>query len=167
MEDMTAVSPAPREPVGSRAQLAAALLALIGRARHELRFAAADLSILALDQPPLVEALRRMLLARPRNTVRLLVDDMRWLDSGAPRLRALQRTFPHALLLRCAGVQDPVGPEVVALGDDGDALRLLPTAALRGELRCGDPAFARPLRADFDRRWEHASHDQPVKPLGL
>lgn len=167
MDETTFPGSAPVQPIGSRPELAAALLALAGRARRELRFAAADLSVLALDALPLVEALRRMLLAGQRNTVRLLADDIGWLDTGAPRLRALQRAFPHALLIRCTDPQDPVGHDVLALGDDADALRLLPATGVGGELRCGDAHFVRPLREEFDRRWEHATHNQPVKPLGL
>jgi hypothetical protein len=32
---------------------------------------------------------------------------------------------------------------------------------------CRNGPFAQPLITEFDRRWEHASHDQPSQPLGL
>ena len=156
-----------RELINSRADLQAALLRLIGRARRQLRFAASDLSVLGLGDLQPVTALREMLRNHPRNLVRVLVDDMTWLDARAPRLRALQRSFPHALLIRRADQHDPVGRDVVAAGDDLDALRLQPTTAIRGEFWCHHGPFAQPLVREFDRRWEHASHNQPAQPLGL
>lgn len=163
----TPPDPPQRTLIGSRADLRAALLLLIGRARRQLRFAASDLSVLALGEVEPVAALRAVLLAHPHNVARLLVDDMTWLDTRAPRLRALQRDFSHMLLIRCADAQDPVGHDVVALGDDVDGLRLQPTIGILGEMWCHHGAFVQPLCTEFDRRWQHASHNQPAQPLGL
>lgn len=159
--------PPQRALISSRAELQAALLLLIGRARRELRCAAADMSVFALDAVEPVGAMRHLLLAHSENRIRLLVDDSTWLDSRAPRLRNLQRDFPHALLMRRADSQDPVGQDMVALGDELDALRLQPAIGTVGELWCHNNPFAQPLLAAFDRRWEHASHNLPVSPLGL
>lgn len=159
--------PPQRHLIGSRADLEAALLLLIGRARRQLRLAAADLSVLALGDLRPVTALRAVLAAHPSNRIHLLVDDMTWLDTRAPRLRNLQRDFSHALLIRCADAQDPVGHDVVAVGDDIDAIRLQPTVGILGEMWCHHGSFAQPLLTEFDRRWEHASHNQPSQPLGL
>lgn len=159
--------PPQRLLIGSRAELEAALLLLIGRTRRQLRIAAADLSALALGDVQPVTAMRAALLADASNRIHLLVDDMAWLDTHAPRLRNLQRDFSHALLIRCADPQDPVGHDVVAIGDDRDALRLQPTVGILGELRCQHGPFARPLITEFDRRWERASHNEPSQPLGL
>ena len=159
--------PPQRLRIESRAELEAALLLLIGRARRQLRMAAADLSVLPLGSVQAVTAMRAVLLAHPRNRIHLLVDDMAWLDARVPRLRNLQRDFSHALRIRCADPQDPVGHDVLALGDDLDALHLQPTVGILGEMWCHNGPYAQPLIAGFDRRWEHASHDQPSQPLGL
>jgi hypothetical protein len=170
------VAPIPESPpadppqrllITTRVELEASLLLLIGRARRQLRFAAADLSVMALADVRPAAALRAVLLAHPGNRIHVLVDDMSWLDTRAPRLRALQRDFSHALLIRCADVQDPVGHDVVALGDESDALRLQPTIGILGEVWYHHAPFAQPLVHEFDRRWEHASHNQPAQPLGL
>jgi hypothetical protein len=161
------VDPPQRLLIGSRADLEIALLHLIGRTRRQLRFAAADLSVLALGDVRPVTAIRAVLLAHPGNHIQLLVDDMAWLDTRAPRLRALQRDFSHALLIRRADPQDPVGHDVVGMGDERDVLRLQPTVGIRGELWCHHSPLAQPLISEFDRRWEHASHNQPSQPLGL
>jgi len=159
--------PPQRLLISSRADLEAALLLLIGRTRRQLRMAAADLSVLALGDLRPVTAMRDVLVVHPSNRIHLLVDDMVWLDTRAPRLRSLQRDFSHALLIRCADAQDPVGHDVVAIGDDLDALLLQPTAAVLGEMWCHHGSFAQPLITEFDRRWEHATHNQPSQPLGL
>jgi len=159
--------PPQRLLIESRAELETALLLLIGRVRRRLRIASADLSVLALGNLQPVTAMRTLLLAETGNRIQLLVDDMGWLDTRAPRLRSLQRDFPHALLIRCADPQDPVGHDAVAVGDDLDALRLQPTIGILGEMWCHHGPFAQPLVAEFDRRWEHASHNQPSQPLGL
>jgi hypothetical protein len=166
MQDVP-LDPPQRLMIGSRAELEAALLLLLARARRQLRLAAADLSVLALGDLQPVAAMRDVLLADRGNRIHLLVDDMSWLDTRAPRLRSLQRDFSHALLIRCADAQDPVGHDVVAIGDDVDALRLQPTIGILGEMWCHHGPFAQPLIAAFDRRWEHASHNQPSQPLGL
>jgi hypothetical protein len=153
--------------IDSRAELDAALLLLIGRAHRRLCCAASDLSILALGGLQPGTALHAVLLAHPDNRVQLLVDDMTWLDRHAPRLRSLQRDFSHALLIRRADPQDPVEQDVVAIGDDLDALRLQPTVGITGELWCNNFPFVQPLLAAFDRRWERAAHNQPASPLGL
>jgi hypothetical protein len=163
---------APADPpqrllIGSRADLEAALLLLVSRARRQLRMAAADLAVLGPGGVRPVAAMRGLLTAHPDNRIHLLVDDMAWLDTRAPRLRSLQRDFSHALLIRCADAQDPVGQDVVAIGDDLDALRLQPTVGILGEMWCHNGPFAQPLISEFARRWEHASHNQPSQPLGL
>lgn len=166
MQDPTA-DPPRRVLFDTRADMEAALLVLIGRARRLLRVAAADLSVFALDAVRPVAAMREVLLAHPDNRIQLLADDTAWLDTRAPRLRGLQRDFSHALLLRRADPQDPVGQDMMVLGDELDALQLQPTIGIVGELWCRNAPYAQPLIAAFDRRWEHASHNLPARPLGL
>jgi hypothetical protein len=165
--DEPAIDPPQRRMISSRAELADALLHLIGRARRALRFAAADLSVFELSGVQATASLRKLLVTQRTGWIHLLVDDMRWLDSRAPRLRALQRDFPHALLIRQTDPQDAVGEDVVAIGDAADALRLQPTLGTLGELWCNNGPFVQPLLSEFDRRWERASHNQAAQPLGL
>jgi hypothetical protein len=167
MDEEAASAPPQRVLVGSRAELAEALLTLIGRSRRQLRFAAANLAVFALGDPKVVDGLRRMLVADSTARIRLLADDMAWLDAGAPRLRNLQRSFPHALRIRRTQPPERVGQDAYAVGDAEEVLRLQPTAALQGELSSSNGPLARELISEFDRHWEFASHDEPAKPLGL
>ena len=159
--------PPQRTRFSTRADMQAALMLLLGRVKRILRCAASDLSVFALDEVKPIAAMRDLLLAHPENRIQLLADDTTWLDARAPRLRRLQRDFPHALLIRRADPQDPVEDDMVVLGDDVDTLRLQPTIGIVGELWCQNAPFAQPLNSAFDRRWEHASHNLPSQPLGL
>lgn len=159
--------PPQRGLIESQADLGTALLLLATRARHQLRIESADLSVFALGDPDLCAALRALLLGASGSRVLLLADDLQWIDTRAPRLRALQRQFSHALLLRHANRDDPVADSMVVIGDDVDAIRLRPGPAVNGDLWCNNAPFVQPLAAAFDRRWQHAVHNQPVVPLGL
>lgn len=167
MDDNATPAPPQRTPIGSRAELAAAILALIGQSRRQMRFAAANLAVFALGDLKVVDGLRHLMVTNRSARIRLLVDDMTWLDASAPRLRNLQRSFPHALLIRRTHVKERVGQDAYAVGDESEALRLHPTTAIQGELWSGNGPVARELISGFDRRWEFASHDEATKPLGL
>jgi hypothetical protein len=160
--------PAPqRVLITSREELHEGVGVAIRIARRTLRFVHRDLSVFDLSTIDATEAMSRLLLGDRNARIRLLVDDPAWLDTRAARLRLLQRRFPHALELRVASVDDPVGDDAQALGDDHATLELRPTPTARGDLWLHNKPHAQPHIAAFDRRWEAASHNLPVSPLGL
>lgn len=166
--DLSLDDPAPqRALVTSRAETHEAVLLAIRSAARLVRCLHLDLSLFDLASPEAVERLAGLLLAHRSARVRLLVDDATWLDMRAARLRALQQRFPHALELRIASHDDPVGDDAYLLADDGVALNMKPTAHARGDLWLNNKPHAQPLIAAFDRRWEAAAHNLPVVPLGL
>ncbi|MGB3428463.1 MAG: hypothetical protein WBA53_09855, partial [Burkholderiaceae bacterium] len=127
--------PAPqRVLIGSREELHQAVGVAIRVSSRMLRFIHRDLSVFNLSSIDATEALSRLLLGSRNARVRLLVDDPAWLDTGAARLRLLQQRFPHALELRVASQDDPVGDDAQVLADDHAALELRPTPAARGDL---------------------------------
>lgn len=154
-------------PLGSRAELDSAVLMVLGAARRTLRCASADLSIFGLASRAAVELMRALLLANRANTVRLLVDDPAWIEEHAARIKLLQRDFAHALQIRVADREDSVGADRVILGDDCHALQLRDAPIVHGELWLNHVAYAQPLLAAFDRRWDRAAHNLAVAPLGL
>lgn len=153
--------------IGSRRDVAAAAIALVSHARRTVRCAEHDLAVFGLDASESVGAVERFLLGRRDTRVRLLVDEPEWLERSAPRLRALQRRFPHALELRVASPEDPVGEDGVLLADDRHGLTLRRSAQAWGEIWLHNEPHVQPLRSGFDRRWEAAGHNLPVVPLGL
>lgn len=153
--------------LGARDEVHAALLGVLGAAQRDVRIMARDLSPFALDRREIVETFEQLLLANRRARVRLLADDMQWVEARAPRLKRLQRSFSHALQLRVAATEDPVGDEACVLVDGGTSLRLEHTARALGEVWLHNETRVQPLGASFERRWDAAAHDLAVAPLGL
>jgi len=151
----------------SRAELREAVLLAIDLARRTVCVMHRDLSVFDLASDAATDALLRFLLSDRAARIRLLVDDAAWLEAGAPRLRLLQRRFPHALELRAASTADPVGDDAVLLADDHAAVELRPTAAVSGSLWVHHRPRVQPLIATFERRWSGGAHNLPVTPLGL
>ncbi len=97
----------------------------------------------------------------------MLVDDSRWLETAAPRLRLLQQDYGHAFALRQASESSPVGAGACLLGDDRHLLRLAATEYPAGELLLHQPLAQRAAAEAFEERWQNAGHDLPARPLGL
>lgn len=160
--------PAPqRLVIAARVELATLLPTLIATAQRDVRVMAHDLTVFDLGARAAVAAIETVLLRHRQARVRLLADDPRWFEAGAPRLKRLHRSFAHALQLRLAADEDPVGDDAVVLVDGGTLLRLERTAGGIGEIWIGAAPRAQPLLAAFERRWEAAAHDLGVSPLGL
>ncbi|HXF47422.1 MAG TPA: hypothetical protein VNK91_15020 [Burkholderiaceae bacterium] len=151
----------------ARADLQPAVLALIDRAQRVLRCLQHDLSAFGLSQAAPVAAIERFLRAHALARVRLLIDDARWFEAHAARLKLLQRRYSHALEVRLASSDDPVGEDAYLIADDRHVLLLQRTSAADGELWLHNEPRAQPLIAGFDRRWDAAAHNLPVSPLGL
>ena len=153
--------------LGARDEVRAALLGVLGAAQREVRIMARDLSVFGLDQGEIVATFERLLMSNRRARVRLLADDIQWIEARAPRLKRLQRSFTHALQIRVAAHEDAVGDEACLLVDSDTSLRLEHTARARGEVWLHNETRLQPLGAIFERRWDAAAHDLAVAPLGL
>jgi hypothetical protein len=151
----------------SRAEVAAHLDVLLALSAREVCVADYDLALFALSTRGVVERLERLLVAQRGARVLLLVDDITWLERDAPRLRAMQRHFPHALRMRRAADDDPVGEERVAVFDEQHVIDFQPTRHGIADAWQHHPLRAQAVRRAFERRWQAAAHDLPVAPLGL
>jgi hypothetical protein len=168
IEIPSADDPSPqRVLVTSRSDVVTAVLAVIQRARRGVRCLHRDLAPFALAHSAVVDALHALLHSARAGRVRLLADDTHWLDTQAARLRLLQRQFSHAVELRRTSVDDPVGDDAVLLADDRHLFALGRPPQGPGEIWFNNEPRARALVAEFDRRWETATHNLPVDPLGL
>lgn len=166
--EMTLTRGAPeRALITSRSETHEAVLIALRLAERTIRCLHRDLAVFDLGSVAVEEQLQRLLLSHRSARVQLLVDDVAWLESRAPRLRALQRRFPHALELRTAASDDPVGDDAVLLADDHAAVELKPTNLARGDLWVHNKPHAQPLAAAFERRWHAGGHNLAVVPLGL
>lgn len=156
-----------RHLITSRAELADGLLGLLGRAQRAVRCCSYDGAVFDLGSAAVVELLRQLVLSHRGARVLVLVDDPLWIETRAPRFKYLQRRFGHAVQIRAASAQDAVAGDMQIMADDLHCLELKPSAITAGEIWFNNQHRARPMLADFDRRWVAASHDLPVVPLGL
>lgn len=160
--------PAPqRVLIGSREELHEAVRIALCSGQHTVRALHRDLSVFDLSSIAATEALRQLLLGDRSARIRMLVDDATWLETRAARLRLLQRRLAHALELRVASDEDPVGEDACVLVDDHATLELRATRIASGSLWLHNKPHAQPLIAAFDRRWNAAVHNLPASPLGL
>ncbi len=153
--------------LSSRREVAPTVVGLIARSRRMIRIADIDLSAFALEALAVCQALERFLLSHYQAHVRLLADSNVWSEQRGARLHLLQRRFSHALEIRIAAVDDPVGDDSYLLGDDSDMLSLRPTAHAIGDLWRNNSPHVQPWAMAFERRWHAASHSLPATPLGL
>lgn len=166
--DFLVDDPAPqRVLITSREELRDAVAIALRVTERLVRVLHHDLAVFDLASVDATEALSRLLLGHRGARVRLLVDDPAWLETRAARLRMLQQRFPHALELRVASSDDPVGDDAHVLGDDHVALQLRPAPTARGDLWVRNKPHAQPMIAAFDRRWDAGVHNLAVFPLGL
>jgi len=156
-----------RALITSRAETHESVLIALGLAQRSVRCLHRDLAIFDLGSVAAEQRLASMLLAHRAARVRLLVDDSTWLESAAPRLRALQRRYSHALEIRVAAADDPVGDDAWVIIDDHAVIELKPTAAPRGDFRIHNKPHVQPLATAFERRWNAAGHNLAVVPFGL
>jgi hypothetical protein len=166
--ELSLVSGTPeRALITSRAETHEAVLVALQLAERWVRCLHRDGGLFDLGSVAAEEQLSRLLLSHRSARVQVLVDDETWLNTRAPRLRALQRRFSHALEMRVASEDDPVGDDACVLVDDHTAIELKPTAAARGDLWTYNTPRVQPLLASFVRRWDAAGHNLAVIPLGL
>lgn len=169
--DVTELDPAVATPqralISQRKEIAVAIDHLLHTASRNVMCMQHDLEPLGLASIVVVERLERVLAARRDARVRLLADNTHWIESRAPRLRALQRLFAHTLEIRIANPDDAVGEDTVAIVDGRHVLDLQIGKLVQGDLWLNHPLHARQWVDVFERRWAHAGHNLPVQPLGL
>jgi hypothetical protein len=156
-----------RALISSRTDVQDAVLIALGLAERSVRCLHRDLTVFDLGSVAAEQRMAKLLLAHRASRIRLLVDDATWLENAAPRLRGLQRRYSHALEMRIAAADDPVGDDACLIVDDHGAIELKPTAAPRGDFWLRNKPHVQPLAMAFERRWNAAGHNMAVVPLGL
>lgn len=156
-----------RRLIGTRAELAAMVDEVLALRPRTVRIAAADGAPFQLGTPRVVDALLGLLRADRHARVRVLLDDAQWVEARAARLKHAQRLYPHALELRVASTDDPVGEDLHLLADALHSITVRAGRLVSGEVWLNNQPRAQPLVSAFDRRWDTAAHNLPVAPLGL
>lgn len=156
-----------RALITSRAETTEAVKIVLGKATRLVRAMQTDLSPFEFSSVAMIERIEALMLSHRNARVRLLVDQPDWLETRAARLRLLQRRYSHALEMRVASGDDPVGDEACVIADSHSIIELRPSAQARGDLWLHHEPRVQPIANGFDRRWESAAHNLAVVPLGL
>jgi len=158
---------APARPLHSAGDLAEACASLLARGTREVCCADRDGRLFELSSAAVVARLHALVCTHRRAAILLLVDDGDWVARDAARLNRLHRSFSHAVRVRLASPDDPVGDARFLVVDQRHAIDARPTRHGAAVLAVESPALASRLRRSFEHRWERARYDLSVTPLGL
>lgn len=143
-------------------------VAVIGRARRELRLLTRDLEAILYAHPALVDAVRGFATTGRGPSVRVLVIEPERLRAEGHALLPLAQRLSSVFALRTP--VDPEDRQVVEgyLVADETAYVFRPLATRFEGTACLDgPARARQLAQAFDRRWERARELSELRALGI
>ncbi len=170
----TAPSEAPARTAGnllqtnSCADLADAVLTLVGDARHTVCMHHRDLAPGVLDREDVLEALRCLALSGRGAGIRMLLADPDQILRDGHRLVPLVQRLPSVMHLRVPQEdEDRAYPSAFFLNDAGGYLMLPMADRFEGRGSTHNPGTARPLQRYFDEVWERAAPATVLRQLGL
>ncbi|MBC9251012.1 histone acetyltransferase HPA2 [Pseudomonas alcaligenes] len=158
-------SPLERFELPEQAQAHA--LALLQQARHSLCLYSTDLEPWLYNHSSAQEACTRLLLANPRNRLRILLRDVSRPVKQGHRLLNLARRLTSNLQIRRINPDLP-SEEVAYLLADGHGLLLRPQPDQHaGYALYNDPGRVRLRQAQFDQAWDNSLLDPDLRSFLL
>jgi hypothetical protein len=140
---------------------------LMAATQRSLRVFDQDLSELALDAQPRIDALRRLCLSGSNPRIEILLRDWAPVRDRQPGLMDLLRNFGHIIEIR---QEEPMGDppmESFCIGDDRMLLIRPHRENWRGHLHRDDPLGCRVHLATFSQLWQRSEGPLASRPLGL
>jgi len=143
-----------------------ALDELIADATHTVRIFDRRIST-AFNTPQRYELLRRLLLAKRTNRIRIVLHETGNIVRDCPRLMMLLRQFSHGLVIHqtlpaARGVYDPF-----AIADEARFVHRFHYNDVRGAATFGDVAATQLLRKRFEEIWQASAPTVTAHPSGL
>jgi hypothetical protein len=152
---------------GQMDELRSHALALMQQARHSLCLFTPDLEAWLYHHQSIQQACQELLLARPQNSMRILLRDSSPAVRQGHRLLALARRLPSSLQIRRLNPDYPAETSAYLLADDrGLLLRKDPTH-LAGYALYNDPGRVRQCRQQFDQAWNTSVADPELRSFLL
>jgi hypothetical protein len=145
----------------------AAFDTLLAGTHRQLRVYDHDLSLLEIDHPPRLAALRALCVAGGGRQIELLLDDISRVARDHPRLMPLVRDFGHVLEIRQADPDAPRPDQAFVLADRHGMLVRADKGATRGTLHEDDPGSTAALHQSFESMWQRAPDKVSATTLGL
>ena len=140
---------------------------LLAGTQRQLRVYDHDLSVLDIDHPARLAALRALCVAGGGRRIELLLDDISRVARDHPRLMPLLRDFGHVLEIRQADPNAPRPDQAFVLADRHGMLVRADKAATRGTLHEDDPGSTAALHQSFEGMWQRAPASVSATTLGL
>lgn len=140
---------------------------LLAGTQRQLRVYDHDLSLLEIDHPARLAALRALCVAGGGRRIELLLDDISRVARDHPRLMPLLRDFGHVIEIRQADPDAPRPDQAFVLADRHGMLVRADKAATRGALHEDDPGSAATLHQSFEDMWQRAPASVSATTLGL
>jgi predicted GNAT family N-acyltransferase len=176
LEPLPAPAPRPLPPrpearelaADDRAQMLAALAALLGDAEHELAILTRDLDAELFATPASLEALKRIALSGRRARIRILVQDPRAARTEALPLITLAQRLPSAFALRTPveDIDSQLASAFVLNDRRGYLFRPLATR-FEAEGSTYAPGRHAQLLASFEQIWERSEPAVELRALGI
>ena len=154
-------------PFETPSEFRAAFDTLLAATHRQLRFYDHDLSLLEIDQPERLAALRALCVAGGGRRIELLLDDISRVARDHPRLMLLLRDFGHVLEIRQADPDAPRPDEAFVLADRRGVLLRADKAAALGTLHLDDARDAVLLNQRFEGMWQRSPAGVSASTLGL
>ncbi len=163
-----AAAPAPRrEAIDTLAGQVAAIDELIGLATLSIRVFDVDLSTTGWNTAARVARLTAFLRASRKARLAIIVHDIRYLESRAPRLRHLHRHHSEAVTLCQTGDSARYALDPMVLVDARHYLHRFHVDHPRAALAIEAPQEAHQLGLRFDELWASRDGELPATTLGL
>ncbi|MCF1184169.1 hypothetical protein L0E83_12100 [Marichromatium gracile] len=163
---MTSANTGP-SPLETRASIRDAAIALATQARRELLIFGPHLEPDLYDQPPLLEAIRRLALERPDLPVRILIKETRDALQQGHRLIELARRLTSRIAIRRSGEDDRARTDAFLVVDARGYVHRHHADGQRASTAAADAPEARRLRETFMQMWERSDSDREIDRLYL
>lgn len=144
-----------------------AAIALVMRAREEVRIFSNDLDPRVLGTPEFAEACRAFLLSGPRARLRALIRDGAAAVRYALPLVQLIRQMPSRAALRRLPENEPPSAASWLAADRGTLLYRDLGSRFDGVLYVDNPLYARRHISNFDALWEQSEADPEIRQMRL
>jgi hypothetical protein len=144
-----------------------ALQEVLEAASRELLFYAPRLDGRLIEDPGVQRRLQTFLLASPRHSLRVLVEDAAGLVRECPRLVALCRRLPSRCQLRIPSPQAEPLDEALYCADRHHALHRPPTERTLYLHLAGQPLKVAPLRQRVEALWDESRESEDFRQLTI
>ncbi|NEV62671.1 hypothetical protein [Thiorhodococcus minor] len=138
---------------------------MASQARRELLIFGRTLESRLYDQQPFIEAVRRLALARPALSTRILLFDPREAAESGHRLVDLARHLTSRIAIRRVDDDDRDRLDAFLVADERGYVRRRLADTMEAVADFSNPLEARQLRVAFNELWERGTPDAELRRL--